>query len=56
MKHPIEVAALKALMEQDDRPTLLDVRRKADYEVAPQRIPGAVWHDPGHVDHVVAGA
>lgn len=30
--------------------TLLDVRRKADKEAAPEMIPGAVWHDPEKVD------
>lgn len=30
--------------------TLLDIRRKADYEAAPGVIPGAVWRDPEQVD------
>lgn len=30
--------------------TLLDVRRKADYEAEPQLIPGAVWRDPEQVE------
>ncbi len=30
--------------------TLLDVRRKEDYETSPQMIPGAVWRDPEKVD------
>lgn len=51
MKDVIDVANLKALMDQDDRPALLDIRRKADYEAAPQKIPGALWYDPEHVDH-----
>ena len=50
MKKTIDVATLKALMEQGDRPALLDVRREADYEAAPQMIPGAVRNDPEHVD------
>jgi len=29
--------------------TLLDVRRKADHEAAPNMIPGAVWRDPEQV-------
>lgn len=29
--------------------TLLDVRRKADYEAAPDMIPGAIWRDPDQV-------
>lgn len=30
--------------------TLLDVRRKSDYEADPGMIPGAVWRDPDQVD------
>lgn len=29
---------------------LLDVRRKADYEQAPQMLPGATWRDPQKID------
>jgi len=30
--------------------TLLDVRRKADYEAEPSLIPGAAWRDPEQVE------
>lgn len=30
--------------------TLLDVRRKADHEAAPDMIPGAIWRDPEQVE------
>ena len=30
--------------------TLLDVRRKADYEAEPGLIPGAAWRDPEQVE------
>jgi rhodanese-related sulfurtransferase len=30
--------------------TLLDVRRKADYEAEPDLIPGAAWRDPEQVE------
>jgi rhodanese-related sulfurtransferase len=30
--------------------TLLDVRRKADYEAEPNLIPGASWRDPEQVE------
>jgi rhodanese-related sulfurtransferase len=30
--------------------TLLDVRRKVDYEAAPATIPGALWRDPEQVN------
>ena len=37
---------LSSLMNDDERPILLDVRRKADFESSPGRIVGAEWHDP----------
>lgn len=30
--------------------TVVDVRRRADYEAEPQLIPGAAWRDPEKVD------
>lgn len=30
--------------------TLFDVRRRADYDVDPEMIPGATWRDPDRVD------
>jgi rhodanese-related sulfurtransferase len=50
MKKAIDAATLKAQLEKEDRPALLDVRRKADYETTPQKIPGAVWLDPEQID------
>jgi rhodanese-related sulfurtransferase len=31
--------------------TLVDVRRKADYEAEPSLIPGAAWRDPEQVEN-----
>lgn len=31
--------------------TLIDVRRKADFEADPARLPGAVWHDPEQIEN-----
>lgn len=45
----IDVKQLKNRIAKGDI-TLLDVRRKTDYEAAPAKIPGAVWHDPEQVD------
>lgn len=45
----IDVKQLKSRIAEG-KITLLDVRRKADYEVAPAKIPGAVWRDPEQVD------
>jgi len=40
---------LKKLLESKSA-TLVDVRRKADYEADPQLIPGAAWRDPEEVE------
>jgi rhodanese-related sulfurtransferase len=45
----INVEQLKSRIAEG-KITLLDVRRKADYEAAPATIPGAVWRDPEQVD------
>jgi len=37
---------LKVLLSDGSLPMLLDVRRKADYDADPRRIPGARWQDP----------
>jgi rhodanese-related sulfurtransferase len=46
---PISVQQLKDIIKSG-KTTLLDVRRKTDYEAAPAKIPGAVWSDPEQVD------
>ena len=40
---------LKKLLDSKNV-TLLDVRRKADYEAEPSLIPGAAWRDPEQVE------
>lgn len=45
----INVKQIKSRIAKGDI-TLLDVRRKTDYEAAPEKIPGAVWRDPEQVD------
>ncbi|MBU2538998.1 MAG: HDIG domain-containing protein [Proteobacteria bacterium] len=44
----IDAPRLKGMLAQGGV-TLLDVRRKADYEAAPDMIPGAIWRDPDQV-------
>ena len=50
MANSITSKELKALLENDPEVVLLDVRRKADYEAAPQTIGSGVWRDPEKVD------
>jgi rhodanese-related sulfurtransferase len=38
--------ALKERLSKTEPLTLLDVRRKADYEADPEKISGATWRDP----------
>ena len=42
----ITTSQLSQLLADREPLTLLDVRRKADYYAAPQKIPGAKWKDP----------
>lgn len=45
----IDAPRLKGMLAKDEI-TLLDVRRKADREAAPEMIPGAIWRDPEQVE------
>jgi uncharacterized protein len=50
MTHSIETKELNKLLPIGDTVTLLDVRRKKDYEATPQKIAGSVWRDPEKID------
>lgn len=50
MADSIPPQELRALLESDRKPILLDVRRKADFEASPMKIGNAVWHDPEKAD------
>ena len=50
MTHSIEIDELNKFLSTGDTVTLLDVRRRTDYEAAPQKIAGAVWRDPEKID------
>jgi rhodanese-related sulfurtransferase len=49
MKPALSPDELKKLLDSKSV-TLLDVRRKADYEAEPNLIPGAAWRDPEQVE------
>ena len=49
MSPPLSPNELKKLLDSQSV-TLLDVRRKADYEAEPNLIPGAAWRDPEQVE------
>ncbi len=53
MAHSIEIKELNKLESIGDKVTLLDVRRKTDYEATPQKIGGSVWRDPEKIDEWV---
>jgi len=48
MSPTLSPSELKKLLDSKSV-TLLDVRRKADYEAEPSLIPGAAWRDPEQV-------
>lgn len=50
MANSITVQELKALVEDDKKTALFDVRRKADFETAPKKIPHAARRDPEAID------
>jgi len=50
VKRTITNEELKALLDARKDVTILDVRRKADLDVAAEAVPGAPWRDPDKVD------
>jgi uncharacterized protein len=46
MTHTIDIKVLIELLKNAEPITLLDVRRKADYQANPNTIKGALWRDP----------
>jgi hypothetical protein len=50
MTHAIDIQKLKKLFENEEPMTLLDARRKADYQDNPNAMKGAVWRDPEKID------
>jgi len=50
MANSINIEELNELLKNKSAVTLLDVRRKSDYEASPQKIKGAVWNDPETID------
>jgi len=53
MTNAIDIKELKKLFEKEESMTLLDVRRKEDYQANPNTIKGAVWCDPEKIDNWV---
>lgn len=50
MIHSIHTNELKRLLTTGKEVTLLDVRRKADFQASSVKIPGAVWQDPETIE------
>lgn len=50
MTRSISIKELRSLLGKKGSVTLIDVRRKANYEASPQKITGATWHDPENID------
>jgi rhodanese-related sulfurtransferase len=50
MNDTITPKELQLLQESRRNLTILDVRRKSDYDADPKRIPGATWRNPEAVE------
>lgn len=50
MEKTISPAELAGLLQADTKVTLLDVRRKEDFDKSPEGIAGACWRDPATVE------
>jgi len=50
MSDTITAAELATRLASTEKPVLIDVRRKADADADPCRIPGAVWRDPAEAE------
>jgi rhodanese-related sulfurtransferase len=50
MNETITPNELQSLKENCRNLTILDVRRKSDYDADPKRIPGATWRNPETVE------
>ena len=49
MRRSIAPAALKVVLQHPESLTLLDVRRRADFDADTVMLPGARWCDPEHI-------
>jgi len=50
MAESIDINEMKRILSGGEPLILLDVRRRADVEADPRRIPGAAWRDPEQID------
>lgn len=50
-KYAIDVETLNKQISGNKKVTLLDVRRKVDFEASANKISGALWRDPEKIDH-----
>ncbi len=50
METTITSTELACLLQSENKVTLLDVRRKEDYDKSPEGIAGAQWRDPAAVE------
>ena len=50
MAESISVQELQKILKEKRNISVLDVRRKRDYEASPQKIENANWYDPEKID------
>ncbi len=55
MAESISMQELQQILKKKRNVSILDVRRKNDYEASPQRIQNAIWYDPEKIDEWIDG-
>ncbi len=55
MTESISIQELQKLLKEKQNIAVLDVRRKSDYEAAPQKIENAPWYDPEKIEAWING-
>jgi rhodanese-related sulfurtransferase len=50
MAESISVQELQKTLKEERNISILDVRRKSDYEASPQKIENGSWYDPEKID------
>ncbi|MBR9982371.1 MAG: hypothetical protein KFF50_15170, partial [Desulfatitalea sp.] len=50
MTHSIDISELNKILSTSEAVTILDVRRKTDYQADPRTIGNAAWRDPEKIN------
>ena len=53
-QYTIDVETLDKMLSATKTVSLVDVRRKGDYNASSNKIPGVLWRDPEKIDHWIS--